>query len=234
MEIEFRHDRILIDNIWYTTSDINKIPNKYMPLNESDTGATGGGNRDDPTKEPIPGIERASQLIRRSEKMKITKAGLCFSGPTAYPSNMYYAPIVVGNKVHDSNEQCFQYDKATEHGCDDLADRIRKMDDPYDIKNESNNIITTAEWDQASPDKLWELMEKKYREHPELLERLIDTAPLPLIEASKDSRWGGGGGVPFHSELCDSGEYPGGNEFGILATRFRDREIERRAVIAKT
>ena len=29
------------------------------------------------------------------------------------------------------------------------------------------------------------------KQHPELLERLIDTAPLRLIEASTSERWGG-------------------------------------------
>ena len=50
------------------------------------------------------------------------------------------------------------------------------------------------------------------REHPDLLERVIDTAPLPLIEASIDSCWGGG--APFHSDLYDSGEFTGENGFG--------------------
>ena len=196
IEIEFRHDRIFIEGVWYTTDDVNKIPSKYMPLNEDDRGAVGGKDKD-LAENPIPGMEKREQLIKRGEKMRITKVGLCFSGPTAYPSNMHYAPIAVKDKVHDSNEQCFQYDKAKEHGCDELAETIKGLDDPYEIKRESNKITTTTEWDQASPDKLWDLMEKKYHEHPELLERLIETAPLPLIEASKDMRWGGGGPLSF-------------------------------------
>ena len=67
------------------------------------------------------------------------------------------------------------------------------------------------------------------REHPDLLERLIDTAPLPLIEASMDSRWGGGGGeAPFNSDLYDSGEFTGENGFGKMATKYRDRKIQQR------
>ena len=68
------------------------------------------------------------------------------------------------------------------------------------------------------------------KEHPELLERLIDTAPLRLIKASTSMRWGGGGGggVPFESELYDSGEFPGSKYFGDLATRYRDLKIRER------
>ena len=64
---------------------------------------------------------------------------------------------------------------------------------------------------------------KKKKEHPELLEQLIDTAPLRLIEASTSMRWAGG--VPFESELYDSGEFPGSNDFTDLATRYRDLKI---------
>ena len=48
-------------------------------------------------------------------------------------------------------------------------------------------------------------------QHPELLECLIETAPLKLIEASKCMKWGGGGGAPFHSKVYESGVFPGKN-----------------------
>ena len=223
IEIEFKHDRILIEGVWYTTNDINRIPTKYMPLDRDDVGAAGGGQSSKPA---ISDEERVARLIKPGEKMRVTKAGLCFAGPSAFPSNMHFAPIMVDGKDQDSNEQSFQYDKANEHGCADLAEDIRKMDDPYEIKKESKRITTTTEWEEGAPDKLWGLLEKKYAKYPMLLERLIETAPLPLIEASKDTRWGGG--APFHSNVYDTGKFTGGNEFGNLQTRFRDTKIRER------
>ena len=177
IEIEFKHDRILIEGNWYTTRDITRIPTKYMPLGESDYGAAGGGNISKPT---LSDEERVSRLIKPTEKMRVTKLGLCFSGPSAFPSNMHFAPITVNGKDHDSYEQCYQYDKANTHGMEKHAKDIEKMDDPFEIKKEANRITTMTEWQEGAPDKLWDLLEKKYEKYPELLERLIETAPLEM------------------------------------------------------
>ena len=117
--------------------------------------------------------------------MRIVKAGLCFSGPTAYPSNMYLAEITHGNKDYDSNEQAYQCTKATTHDEADLK---------YAIKVDASEIATTEEWNRETPALLWDLFDKQMNAHPELLERLIETTPLLLIEASKT--FVGGGGWP--------------------------------------
>ena len=88
------------------------------------------------------------------------------------------------------------------------------------------HIITTEEWKAAAPEFLWRLFDLKMKQHPELLERLIDTAPLRLIEASTSERWGGG---PFESTLYDTGKFEGHNKFGDLATWYRDEKIRERA-----
>ena len=124
--------------------------------------------------------------------MRIVEAGLLFSGPTAYPSNMYPAEIEHDNKDYNSNEQCFQCTKAQVHDELDLAATLKEMSNAYDIKENAADIVTTEEWNRSAPALLWELFDKKMKAHPELLERLIETAPLLLIEASKSSRWGGG------------------------------------------
>ena len=151
LPIEIRHDRIQVDNIWYTTSDIEKIPVKYMPLVEDDLGATGGavGGESQPmkdkrdeqsTKDKLPSKTLTSpgkrRLIYRGEKMRITKAGLVFSGPTAYISNMSYAPITVDDIPHDTNEEAYQYKKAKTHGCDGLAEALKEMENVYKIRKE--------------------------------------------------------------------------------------------------
>ena len=54
---------------------------------------------------------------------------------------------------------------------------------------------------------------------------------MPLIEGSTDTTWGGGGGgggAPFHLNVYDSEDpLPGNNNFGVIATRVRDRRIQR-------
>ena len=158
--------------------------------------------------------------------MRITKAGLLFSGPTAYISNMSYAPILVDGIPHDSNEEAHQYKKAKTHGLDELAEAIHNMENSYEIKKDGGEIVTTEEWNENAPNDLWKLFDIKMRSHPDLLERLMETAPLKLIEASKDTRWGGG--APFNSKLYDNDEQTGNNEFGVMATKYRDDKIRQR------
>ena len=200
IEVEYRHNRVRIAETWYTTEDIGKLPAKYSVSDKNKSTATGGSDEKTKDKETTLGtqtLETSQFQLRKGEKIRLTKAGLLFSGASAFPSNMFYAPIKVGNIEHDCNEQSYQYDKAKDHGFDELAEVIRGMDDPMEMKKSTKKIKTTEEWKTGSPDKLWDLISKKYNDHPELLERLISTAPYPLIEASMDSRWGGGRPLSF-------------------------------------
>ena len=45
-----------------------------------------------------PRTVKDTGIIREGERMCITTAGLLFCGETAYPSNMYKAPIVFEDK----------------------------------------------------------------------------------------------------------------------------------------
>ena len=233
--VELRHDHINISGVSYTLDEITKIPAKYLP--EKDEGlkqdqAASAPLATEAQEIPTNEAERSQKqrckpgLIRRGKKMRLVEAGLCFSGPTAYPSNMYPAEITYDNKNYKSNEQTYQCQKATLHNEPDLAAALKEMSNAYKIKIDTSEIATTEEWNLSAPAFLWELFDKKMKAHPELLERLIETAPLLLIEASTSFRWGGG--APFESDLYDTGKYPGKNEFGELATRNRDLEIQRR------
>ena len=148
IDVEYRHNRVRITETWYTTDDIRKLPAKYSVATKNKATATGG--KDVNTKEletPLGAqtLETSQFQLRKGEKIRLTKAGLLFSGPSAFPSNMFYAPIKVGNIDHDCNEQSYQYDKAKDHGFDDLAEEIRGMDEPMEMKKATKKIMTGME-----------------------------------------------------------------------------------------
>ena len=105
--------------------------------------------------------------------------------------------MVFQKKEYSSNEQAFQCTKASRHNRDDLAATLKAMTNSYEIKIEGGKISTTDKWNDQAPDLLWEMLDEKMKKNPELLARLIKTAPLPVIEASTSTRWGGG---PLHLE----------------------------------
>ena len=179
------------------------IPAKYMPIQDQDLGAVGGEAAEMETDVyDLEDPETIAKLTRKlNEKMRITKAGLLFSGPIAYISNMSYAPITVPDSPpHDSNEEAYQFRKATDHGCNGLAEAVLKMEDAQQIQRETADIETTTEWKEDAPNKLWKLFDIKMSQHPELRERLLETWPLSLIEASWSKKWGGG--APLSIQNC--------------------------------
>ena len=113
--------------------------------------------------------------------MRVCKAGLCFSGPTAY---LHKARVIFNKKDYLSNEQAFQCTKTTKHDYQDLAKILKDVSNSYDIKVEASDIVTTTEWESKAPVILWDLFYHKMSDNLELLECLIQTAPLLLIKVS--------------------------------------------------
>ena len=220
----FKHNQVSINGEVYTTKNYEKIPGKFLrPGNDEDQNkaeepmeAAGG--------EPLPVAKDG--FIRKGERMRVTRKGLCFSGPGAIFSNMAYIPIKFNNRDFDSNEQGFQWIKAIDHQDPDLAKEIKKTENSYEVKTAGGLITASPEWNQCAPNLLEKLFEAKLDQHPEILDRLIETYPLDLIEASTDTTWGGGG-APYYSDIYDSDEpLIGDNGFGKIATRVRNRKIE--------
>ena len=76
------------------------------------------------------------------------------------------------------------------HDYEDLAKTLKELTDAREIKDEAAVKVVTNEWNDMAPDFLMELFDEKMKQNPTFLDRLIQTAPLPLIESSTSMRWG--------------------------------------------
>ena len=123
--------------------------------------------------------------------MKLIRKGLCFSGSSCYLSNLAYIPIRYRKLPFNSNKQGYQWRKVLDHSDEELAEEIRNTSKTYDIKKAGAIFTVSEEWRNKAPNVLLELLDENCRQHPELMERLIDTFPHQLIEASSDPLWGG-------------------------------------------
>ena len=101
-------------------------------------------------------------------------------------------PINFKDKGFNCNEQGYQWCKAVDHDDMELADEIKATKEPFEIKSAGGIITASVEWNTNAPGLLEEMFELKLDQNPEILERLIETYPLELIEASIDTTWGGG------------------------------------------
>ena len=235
-DVELRYDYIKIGGVTYTLDELHKIPVNFLPQRSDEPQqamAAASASSIDTTEIPTTNPEKAMtpglkpELIRTGEKMRLVEAGLLFSGPSAYPSNMAYAPVRYDSKDYISNEQAFQHTKAVRHNQPELAASLKEMTNSYAIKVDASEIVTSEDWNKSAPELLWDLFDRKMKRNPELLERLIETAPHRLIEASTSTRWGGR--APFESRLYDTGKFTGKNEFGDMATGYRDMKIQERS-----
>ena len=231
--VSFKHDQVTINGIPYTTEDVSKIPAKYLSDNVGEVKETAGAEAMEVPD--VPNTDEAnksskSNLIRSGERMRITSKGLLFSGPTAYLSNMAYIPVTHKKLPFESNEQGYQWRKAINHKDEELAKEIiETKGNSYEVKSAGGLITASQEWNDMAPDVLEELFEEKLDQNPDTLKRLIDTFPLDLIEASVDKTWGGG--APFSSPVYDGDQpLPGENVFGKIATKCRNRRIDRMKV----
>ena len=179
----------------YTLDELHKLPEKYRPNEQPETGldqACGGVASNMETEAPplTDKRERIATARRRinpqnntkpqclilpGERLRVTASGLLFSGPTAYPSNLFKIPIKYQEKDYNSNEQAYQYKKAKNHERDDLDTALMQMTETHDIKDEASNIEVSDEWNESAPDLLMELFDVKKKQHPQLLERSADS-----------------------------------------------------------
>ena len=174
------------------------------------------------------GLPTLQSLIDNPKiKIRLTKSGLVFSGPTAFISNMATSPFVYENVDYVSVEQSHQTTKAVISVDMQAAFDIMKEPKAFEIHKRGKRIVTNEAWNRVCCPKLRDQVIAKYNQNPGLKAMLIATYPIPLVEGSTDPRWGGG--APFDSPLYDSQQTTGRNEFGIMATGIRDdfkRELD--------
>ena len=174
-------------------SEIKNIPSKYQPdfqQKRQDQARkqdqAGAGEMETP--------DDNGYIYGPDINMKLTKAGLVFSGPTAFVSNMHRCDFVYNGQPYTSSEQGIQHLNAVHHKVPELAQKILDTSSPKEIKSISHDIPKSESWPKISPGILWDLNEAKFTQNSPLLQKLIETAPHKLIEATVDSHWGGGGG----------------------------------------
>ena len=160
-----------------------------MDVDQGTRGATGGEMRNIIKEKEAPDITHGQSSPEPNVKIRLTKCGLTFSGPTALPSNMNYADFVFEGQPYSSSQQGIQYLNTMHHKVPEIAAKFLATHETKIInliKDISHDIPKSDEWKKLAPTKLWDLMGAKFTQNPPLMKELLDTAPYKLIEASMD------------------------------------------------
>ena len=125
-------------------------------------------------------------------KITKTKAGYTFAGTNAYMSNYYKVKFIFEGVRYQLVEQGYQFKFAMFHKEFDIAQKVLGKTDGYDINDLVKHILALEEWNHICKPLLKGLVVAKFSQNPELMDELIATYPHPLIEATRDPKWGGG------------------------------------------
>jgi ribA/ribD-fused uncharacterized protein len=136
-------------------------------------------------------------------------------------SNFHPAPVEYQGKVWPTVEHAYQAAKTLVPA---QQERIRQAATPAEAKKIGRVVSLRSDWGDVRGNTMLDLLVAKFRQHQELLERLLATGDLELVEHSPwgDGYWG------------DGGDGTGSNRLGrfLMAVRFAlrtdqmDRELQ--------
>lgn len=151
-----------------------------------------------------------------------SKEAVIFFTKSSPLSNHFVRPFKLGDKSFTSVEQYLALQRATLVGNSDLASRAMETNDPADHKVILNTLYNNRreEWISQAPELILPAVTAKFQQNEDLADFLIDTHPLPIGEASKNSIWGIGLSLDDRRALDPSQWLPDGNLLGNTLSRF--------------
>lgn len=110
-----------------------------------------------------------------------------------WPSQWTWSPFTIDNKRYNCAEQWMMAEKARLFGDREAEKKIMASTDPSDQKSYGRKVVgfDANQWESVAYKVVLRGSLEKYRQNPELCQKLIETAGLTMVEASpKDKIWG--------------------------------------------
>lgn len=138
-----------------------------------------------------------------------------FSGEHSFLSNFYPAKVVWEDIEFSTSEHAFQAAKSLDKG-ERIA--IANLDTPGKAKRAGKKVKLRSDWNDIRIAIMAAIVELKFLQNPELMDRLVATGDAELIEGNNwnDTFWG----------VCRG---KGHNHLGKILMAVREEEKRRRA-----
>lgn len=144
-----------------------------------------------------------------------------FRGPYYFLSNFYLSEMLINGRLWASVEHAFQAAKS-----EDPVDqeRIRNVPTSADAKRMGGAIRLRPDWDEIKYDIMVDCLREKFKQNPDLAQRLINTGSALLVEGNwwHDNTWG------VCRCGCSRGRNVGRNWLGIALMLVRSELIDER------
>lgn len=155
-------------------------------------------------------------------KTRIIKGMLCFEGSASYLSSSFPASIKVNDNHFSSVDQAYYYQKAQFAGRTDYSTDIMECDNVKALKKKGLKIEQTPEWEEKQLRILTGISILKFQQNPLLMEKLISTKDIPLLNCDTDMYWGTGRALDS-DQWEKSNDIPGRNVMGTILSNVRNR-----------
>ena len=198
-EVYFNHQYIKKNDCTYYEDDRSSIPEEYKAVyrpkptrNQLPFQFTASAKEVDhkPKDTPEPEMDTPTMIDQEtlpkiqhtplfppprdgSVKMRLTKAGWCFSGKTAFVSNHYEREFVFEEVDHRTVDHGFCLKKATCYKRPDLADKVREAKTALVAKDVVRNLGLNPEWQHLTVPTLLSMFDAKMTQHPDLFEACL-------------------------------------------------------------
>ena len=152
---------------------------------------------------------------------------ICFHSPeeeNGYLSNWYSSPFKIGDKQFSSAEQYMMYRKALCFKDEETAKKIMGTEDVRLIKalgREVHDYVDSI-WASQREEAVYEGLLAKFKENPELKERLLSTGDTLLAECALNDRIWGIGLSMKDVERLDPDKWRGMNLLGKALMKVRE------------
>lgn len=155
------------------------------------------------------GIENVSKLPPELQPQSVyspkSSDSVVFFTKHSPLSNHHHSPFSINGMNFSCVEQYLALAKASMAKIEALAKKAMDFKDPSDHKrilNQSRNEVR-EEWEVKAPDIILPAIRAKFQQNEQLANFLIETFPLAIGEASRNSMWGIGMQLE-HKDVLDS------------------------------
>ncbi|MCC2254113.1 NADAR family protein [Ruminococcus sp. CLA-AA-H200] len=152
---------------------------------------------------------------------------ICFHNPeeeNGYLSNWYFSEFTVAGVTFSTMEQYMMYEKALLFQDQETAEKILQTDNVAEIKalGRAVRYFDDKIWIKAREEIVYRGVLEKFRQNPELAEKLEQTDEDIIAEcAVKDRIWGIGLSMKDENRLCPD-KWRGQNLLGKVLMRVRE------------
>lgn len=140
-----------------------------------------------------------------------------FSRYYRFLSNFYLVTIIHDNREWPSSEHLFQASKTYNV---DEQEKIRSEESPNEAKKLGRTVEVREDWNEVKLRVMYDCLNLKFNQNPNLKEELVNTYPMKLIEGNHwhDNFWGN-----CNCKRCKNKE--GKNFLGLLLEKVRVENI---------